>query len=221
MSLSCQQASQMVRAATRLHRHNATRQLGGERENRLAMHPPAQDHRPIFADAYQAADILAQVDAQYDYCHGSLLLSSSTSILPDAQEGAGHPIKRAQAASPEAVGHSARGQRRLRSRHGGCVGGLPETARSEPPLVCLDETTKQLIKETRVPIPAKRGQPARRDYEYQRNGTANLFMLFAPLQGWRHVEVTDRRTAVDYAQILKALSDTHFPAASKIVLVPD
>src|SRR5689334_11360853 len=93
MSLSCQQASQMVRAATRLHRHNATRQLGGERENRLATHPPAQDHRPIFADAYQAADILAQVDAQYDYCHGSLLLSSSTSILPDAQEGAGHPIK--------------------------------------------------------------------------------------------------------------------------------
>ena len=89
------------------------------------------------------------------------------------------------------------------------------------PLVCLDETTKQLIKETRVPIPAKPGQPARHDYEYERNGTANLFMLFAPLEGWRHVEVTDRRTALDYAQILKALSDTHFPAASKIVLVQD
>jgi len=93
----------MVRAATRLHRHNATRQLGGERENRLATHPPAQDHRPIFADAYQAADILAQVDAQYDYCHGSLLLSSSTSILPDAQEGAGHPIK---AGEDQAIGRS-------------------------------------------------------------------------------------------------------------------
>jgi DDE superfamily endonuclease len=89
------------------------------------------------------------------------------------------------------------------------------------PLVCLDETTKQLIKETRVSVPAKRGQPARHDYEYERNGTANLFMLFAPLQGWRHVEVTDRRTAVDYAQVLKALSDRHFPAASKIVLVQD
>ena len=89
------------------------------------------------------------------------------------------------------------------------------------PLVCLDETTKQLIKETRVPIPAKPGQPARHDYEYERNGTANLFMLFAPLQGWRHVEVTGRRTAVDYAQILKALADRHFPAASKIVLVQD
>jgi DDE superfamily endonuclease len=89
------------------------------------------------------------------------------------------------------------------------------------PLICLDETTKQLIKETRVPVPAKGGQPTRHDYEYERNGTANLFMLFAPLQGWRHVEVTDRRTAVDYAQVLKALSDRHFPAASKIVLVQD
>ena len=85
------------------------------------------------------------------------------------------------------------------------------------PLVCLDEATKQLIKETRVPVPAKPGQPARHDYEYERNGTANLFMLFAPLQGWRHVEVTDRRTAVDYAQVLKALSDRHFPAASKSI----
>ena len=74
---------------------------------------------------------------------------------------------------------------------------------------------------SRVPIPAKPGQPARHDYEYGRNGTANLFMLFAPLQGWRHVEVTGRRTALDYAQVLKALSDHHFPAASKIVLVQD
>src|ERR1700750_1748343 len=82
MSLRCQQASQMVRAATRLHRDNATRQLGGERENRLATHPPAQDHGPIPVDAYQATDVLAQVDAQYDYCHGSLLLSFTTSILP-------------------------------------------------------------------------------------------------------------------------------------------
>ena len=89
------------------------------------------------------------------------------------------------------------------------------------PLVCLDETTKQLIKETRVPVPTKLGQPARHDYEYERNGTANLFMLFAPLQGWRHVEVTDRRTAADYAQLLKALSDQHFPGVSKIVLVQD
>ena len=89
------------------------------------------------------------------------------------------------------------------------------------PVVCLDETTKQLIKETRVPVSAKPGQPARHDYEYERNGTANLFMLFAPLEGWRHVEVTDRHAALDYAQILKDLSDRHFPHASKIVLVQD
>jgi DDE superfamily endonuclease len=89
------------------------------------------------------------------------------------------------------------------------------------PVVCLDETSRQLISETRVPIAAKPGQPARHDYEYERNGTANLFMLFAPLEGWRHVKVTDRHAAVDYAQVLKELSDTHFPGARKIVLVQD
>jgi hypothetical protein len=90
---------------------------------------------------------------------------------------------------------------------------------AECPLVCLDETSKQLIAETRVPIPAKPGHPARHDYEYERNGTANLFMMFAPLEGWRHVEVTDRHTSVDDAQILKDLSDKHCPKAKKIVLV--
>jgi len=88
-------------------------------------------------------------------------------------------------------------------------------------VVCLDETSKQLVAETRAPIPAKPGQPARRDYEYERNGTANLFMLFAPLEGWRHFEVTARHTAADYAQILKDLSDKHFPDAAEIVLVQD
>ena len=61
------------------------------------------------------------------------------------------------------------------------------------PLVCLDETSKQLIIETRAPIPAKPGRKARHDYEYERNGVANLFMVFAPLEGWRLVKVTDRR----------------------------
>jgi hypothetical protein len=89
------------------------------------------------------------------------------------------------------------------------------------PLVCLDETSKQLVAETRTPLPAQPGQPARHDYEYERNGTANLFMLFAPLEGFRHVEVTEHRTAVDYARILKDLSDVHFPGAEKIVLVQD
>ena len=91
----------------------------------------------------------------------------------------------------------------------------------EYPLVCLDEASKQMIVETRVPIPARPGQPARHDYEYERNGTANLFMLFAPLEGWRHVEVTDRHTAVDYAHLLKELSDTHFPNVRRIRLVQD
>jgi DDE superfamily endonuclease len=89
------------------------------------------------------------------------------------------------------------------------------------PLVCLDETSKQLIAETRVPIPMKRGRPARVDYEYERNGTANLFMLFAPLEGWRHVEVTDHRAAVDYAHVLKYLADIRFAHAKTIVLVQD
>lgn len=89
------------------------------------------------------------------------------------------------------------------------------------PMVCLDETSKQLIKQTRVPIAAKPGQPARIDYEYERNGTVNLFMMFAPLEGWRHIKVTDRHAGVDYAEVLKELSDAHFPNAAKIVLVQD
>src|SRR5271170_5967441 len=89
------------------------------------------------------------------------------------------------------------------------------------PLVCLDETSKQLIAETRLPIPMKAGHPARFDYEYERNGVANLFMMFAPLEGWRHVKVTDRHTAVDYAHVLKDLADIHFAHAKTIVLVQD
>ena len=89
------------------------------------------------------------------------------------------------------------------------------------PLVCLDETSKQLLAETRLPIPMKPGRPARCDYEYERNGTANLFMLFAPLEGWRHVKVTDRHTTVDYAHVLKDLADIHFANAKTIVLVQD
>jgi hypothetical protein len=89
------------------------------------------------------------------------------------------------------------------------------------PLVCLDETSKQLIAETRSPVAMRPGRPARVDYEYTRNGVANLFMMFAPLEGWRHVKVTDRRTAVDYAHVLKDLADVHFAQAETIVLVQD
>jgi hypothetical protein len=89
------------------------------------------------------------------------------------------------------------------------------------PLVCLDETSKQLVAETRTPLPMQPGQPARVDYEYKRNGVAAAFMLFAPLEGWRDVKITDRRTAIDYAHVLKDLSDVHFPTADKIILVQD
>jgi hypothetical protein len=89
------------------------------------------------------------------------------------------------------------------------------------PLVCLDECSKQLLADTRAPIPMAKGRPTRTDYEYQRNGTANLFMVFAPLEGWRHVKVTDRRTSIDYAHMLKEIADKYFPQAEKIVLVQD
>ncbi len=89
------------------------------------------------------------------------------------------------------------------------------------PLVCLDETSKQLVGETRPAVPMAPGRPARHDYEYRRNGTANLFMAFAPLEGRRHVKVTAQRTAIDYAHMLKDLSDVHFAGAEKIILVQD
>jgi hypothetical protein len=99
--------------------------------------------------------------------------------------------------------------------------GKKLVAPQDIPLVCLDETSKQLIAEPRPPIKMKAGRPARFDYEYERNGTANLFMMFAPLEGWRHIKVTDRHTGVDYARALKDLSDIHFFNAKKIVLVQD
>ena len=89
------------------------------------------------------------------------------------------------------------------------------------PLVCLDETSKQLTRQTRTPIPMKPGREARHDYEYERAGVASLFMLFAPLEGWRDVAIRDRRTAIDYAHILRDLADFHFPTAEKIILVQD
>jgi hypothetical protein len=91
----------------------------------------------------------------------------------------------------------------------------------QKPLVCLDEAAKQLLADTREPIPMKQGRSGRADYEYERNGTANLFMVFAPLEGQRHIKVTDRRTAVDYAHLLKEIADDLFADAEKIVLVQD
>jgi len=89
------------------------------------------------------------------------------------------------------------------------------------PVVCMDETSKQLVKETRMPIAAAPGLVQCFDYEYERNGVANLFMFCEPLGGWRRVEVTDRRTKVDWAQQIKTLVDVDYPEADRITLVMD
>ena len=89
------------------------------------------------------------------------------------------------------------------------------------PLVCMDEVPKQLISEVRDPIPAQPGQPLRVDYEYQRNGVANVFMFFEPLHGKRHVKVTNTRTRLDWAEAMRELSDEIHPEAEKIIVVLD
>ncbi len=91
----------------------------------------------------------------------------------------------------------------------------------EYPLVCMDEQPTQLLKETRTPLPAEPGEPAKHDYEYERNGTAANFMFTAPLENWRRVSVRERKTKIDWAQEIRQLVDTDFPEASKIVLVMD
>ena len=89
------------------------------------------------------------------------------------------------------------------------------------PLVCVDETSKQHIEEVRQPLGIVKGSPRRYDAEYKRNGVSNLFMIFAPLLGFRHVEVTDQRTSIDFAHICRDLVDVHFRDAAKIMLVCD
>jgi hypothetical protein len=89
------------------------------------------------------------------------------------------------------------------------------------PVVCFDEGTKQLIGETRLPLPMQSGEPLRYDYEYQRHGTCNLFMFFEPLRCWRHVDVTDRRTLIDFAHCMKDLVDRWYPHAECIRVVLD
>jgi transposase len=89
------------------------------------------------------------------------------------------------------------------------------------PQVCLDEKSKQLVSEVREPLGASPGRVARHDYEYEREGTANLFIVCEPLAGWRHLDVTERRTKIDWAQCIKELVDVHYPEAEKIVLVMD
>lgn len=89
------------------------------------------------------------------------------------------------------------------------------------PVVCLDETSRQLIEETRVPLPAQPGKAAKMDYEYRRNGVVDLFMMFEPLAGVRHVEVTDSRKREDFALCVKKLVDIDYPDCERVVLVMD
>lgn len=89
------------------------------------------------------------------------------------------------------------------------------------PLICMDEMPKQLLADKREPIASQAGTPARQDYEYQRNGVADLFMLFEPLAGRRFVEVTEQRRKVEWATVMKQLSDVHYPQAEKIIVVLD
>ena len=89
------------------------------------------------------------------------------------------------------------------------------------PLVCFDESNKEQHRETVAPLLPAPGQPARRESTYERNGVSDLFMFFAPLENWRHVAVTDRRTAVDWAHCMRDLAEVYFPDAKRIVIVQD
>ena len=89
------------------------------------------------------------------------------------------------------------------------------------PQVCLDETSRQLLGEVNPPQPVAPGRPARQDYEYQRGGVCNLFLVCEPLAGWRDVMVSDRRTRIDWAHCIQDLVDVHYPDAEQIVLVQD
>ena len=89
------------------------------------------------------------------------------------------------------------------------------------PVVCLDETSRQLLAEVRSPLPAAAGRPQREDPEYVRQGVVNFFVVCEPLRGWRQVRVSDQRTRLDWAACVKELLDTHYPAAERVVLVMD
>jgi hypothetical protein len=89
------------------------------------------------------------------------------------------------------------------------------------PVVCLDETSRQLLADTRPPLPPAPGRPAREDAEYTRAGVVNLFLVSEPLRGWREVRVSDHRTRLDWAACIQELVDVHYPQAERIVLVLD
>jgi hypothetical protein len=89
------------------------------------------------------------------------------------------------------------------------------------PVVCLDETSRQVLAETRIPLPVAPGRPARHDPEYARQGVVNCFLVTAPMRGWRQVRVSEQRTRIDWAHCVKELIDSHYPDAERIVLIMD
>jgi hypothetical protein len=89
------------------------------------------------------------------------------------------------------------------------------------PVVCFDEMPYQMVAETRTPVPAKPGRVVRYDYEYERRGMVNIFAFFEPKARWRHLDITERRTAVDFAQAMRRLADEHYPEAEKVRVVLD
>jgi len=89
------------------------------------------------------------------------------------------------------------------------------------PVICRDETSKQLVGEARVSLPVAPGQPRREEYEYERHGVAHLFLFCEPLTGWREVQVTERRTRTDWAGAMRELADRHYPTAERITVVLD
>lgn len=89
------------------------------------------------------------------------------------------------------------------------------------PVVCMDESSKQLVKDVSAPLPMEPGQPQRIDDHYERNGTANLFLACEPLRGWREIQVTERRTKLDWAHFVRQLVEERYPQAARVVLVMD
>jgi hypothetical protein len=94
-------------------------------------------------------------------------------------------------------------------------------ADSQDPVVCRDETSRQVVAEVRTPLPAEPGQPARHDPEYVRQGVVNVFLVTEPLRGWRQVRLSQQRTRIDWAHCIQTLVDIHYPDAERIVLIMD
>jgi hypothetical protein len=119
------------------------------------------------------------------------------------------------------VVHPAGAKRRVRRPDGDVLDVYHRPYDEMRPLICLDESSKQLIGETILPIPAAPGRPERFDHEYVRNGVTNLFMMTMPLLGWRAVKVTDRRTMLDFAEVIRWLVEEVCEEAERVVLVMD